>query len=487
MNKWKTSMAAASGVLVVLSLTAAVTPYGQGVSFARPVPTASGPGKRPTPSPGGSAPAAPTGTPTPSPTTSPTSSPTPRPSPSPTRPHPHKSSRPHPHKHPRPHPHKHPRPHPHKHPRPHPKRKPWPVTLVLRTVPPLPGVEFSLDGTRYTVGPQGTVSVTMEHDRTPHTLAVLSTNVDLGSHHYAFYRWTGQPWPDEAYQPTVTALPWRADHTIEVSFAAECKVTPSFTDQNGRAIAPASLSSVQVQSQTGQDYRLPLSGAAWLPCTAPTLTPSGPQSRPVSYRLKELVSEGANIANDGQESFTPVKDAHPILTGYYFNLAVQVQDAFLGGSAGRSVTLTLPDGRTAAARLDAAGQASFEHLPRASYSVSSTGGGVAMAKTIRLSRDGTVALRMISDDDLGLGLLCLLLFLLAPFTPAAVRAVRRRGTTGPTPGGADPGGADPGGDPAGPGPGPAPVAPTGAGPDAEPGADSGAPADAPQAGTEPRS
>ena len=58
--------------------------------------------------------------------------------------------------------------------------------------------------------------------------------------------------------------------------------------------------------------------------------------------------------------------------------------------------------------------------------ITSGGGGVAMAKTVRLSRDSSVALQMISDDDLGLGALCLLLFLLVPFAPAAVRAVLRR-------------------------------------------------------------
>ena len=388
MTAWKTSLTAAGGVLALLSLTAVDTTHGQGASFARPVPTMSA--------------SATAGTPTPSPT----------------RPHPHKTVRPHPHKHLR--------PHPHKHPRPHPKRKPWPVTLVLRTVPPLPGVVFSLDGRTYTTGPQGTVGVTMEHNLTMHTLAVVSTDVDIRTRRYTFYRWTGQRLPDEAYTPTVTALPWRADHTIDASFATECRVTPSYTDQDGQAIAPASLSSARVQSQTGQDYPLPLTGAAWLPCTAPTLTPVGPQSQPITYRLKALVTEGANIANDGQEAFAPIKDAHPILTGYYFNLGVRIRDAFLGGSAGRSVTLTLPDGRTAAARLNAAGQASFEHLPRASYSITSGGGGVAMAKTVRLSRDSSVALQMISDDDLGLGALCLLLFLLVPFAPAAVRAVLRR-------------------------------------------------------------
>ncbi|QMU77343.1 hypothetical protein GXW83_18200 [Streptacidiphilus sp. PB12-B1b] len=327
-------------------------------------------------------------------------------------------------------------------------------------MPPLPGVVFGLDGTTYTTGPQGTVSVTMEHDRTAHTLAVVSTSVDIGTHRYAFYRWTGQRRPDEAYRPAVTALPWRTDHTIDASFAAECRVAFSYADQNGRAIASASLSSAQVQSQTGQDYTLPLTGATWLPCTAPTLMPVGPRSQPITYRLKALVTEGANIANDGQEAFTPLRDAHPILTGYYFDLRVQVQDAFLGGPAGRSVMLRLPDGRMAAARLDAAGRASFGHLPRASYSVTSTGGGVAMAKTIRLSQESTVAVRMISDDDLGLGALCLLLFLLAPFMPAAVRAVRRRrGARGrPQGGGAPDGGA------ADTGPEPQPAAPPSAAP-----------------------
>lgn len=340
-------------------------------------------------------------------------------------PSPSKTPRPHPHKSVRPHPHKHPRPHPHKHPRPHPKRKPWPISLVLRTVPALPGIELSLDGTDYTTGPQGTATVTMEHDRTGHTLKLLTSAVSVRGRRYSFFRWTGQRDPAEAYQTTVTGLPWRADHTITVSFATECRVTPSFTDQNGARLDPASFSAVDLRSETGQTYKLSPLGASYLPCSAPLLDPSGPASDPIVYRLNTLTTQDTNVANDGQQAFSPVTDPHPVFIGYYYDLSVSAQDAFFGTKAGRDAVITGPNGTKDRAAFSASGVATFTHLPRGTYSVA-VGGGIGVAKTVRVSRNLTASMQVIDGTDLGAGAACGILFVLVPFVPSILRGRRRR-------------------------------------------------------------
>jgi len=406
---------AVSAVLAsaVLSLALGGTAYSLGSAGFSPT-------TGPTPSATRTATASSTGTATASASATPSHSGTPRPT---------KTPRPHPHKTVRPHPHKHPRPHPHKHPRPHPKRKPWPISLVLRTVPELPGIELSLDGTDYTTGPQGTVTVTMEHDRSGHTLKLLTSAVSVRGHRYSFYRWTGQRDPAEAYQTTVTDLPWRADHTITVSFATECRVAPSFTDQNGARLDPASFSSVTLRSQTGQNYRLSPLGASYLPCSAPLLDPSGPSSDPIVYRLTTLTTQDTNVANDGQQAFSPVTDPHPVLIGYYYDLSVTAEDAFFGAKAGRDAVLTGPDGTSTRAAFSASGVATFTHLPRGTYSVA-VHGGIGLTKTVRVSRDLTASMQVIDGTDLGAGAACGLVFVLAPFLPAILR--RRRGRRRPT-------------------------------------------------------
>lgn len=327
---------------------------------------------------------------------------------------------------PRPHPHKHPRPHPHKHPRPHPKRKPWPITLVLRTVPALPGIVLSVGGTDYTAGPQGTVTVTMEHDDVGHTLKLLTGAVSIRGRRYVFYRWTGQRDPAEAYQTTVTNLPWRADHTITVSFATECRVVPSYTDQNGARLDPASLTSVTLRSQTGQSYSLSPRSAGYLPCSAPLLDPAGPASEPIVYRLAALRTQGTNIANSGQQAFSPLTDPRPDFIGYYYDLSVTGQDAFFGVRAGGHAAVVIePDGTSVRAAFSASGVATFRHLPRGTYTVSITG-GIGMAKTVRVSRDLTASLQVIDGIDLSAGAVCGLVFVLAPFLPAILRSRRRR-------------------------------------------------------------
>jgi len=326
------------------------------------------------------------------------------------------------------------RPHPHKAPaqpkRAHPKRKQWPVNVVLRTVPALSGVRFSVDGGIYTTGADGTVVVTKEHDFTPHTLALLTPQITIADHRYSFARWSGQRDPNQAYRTLVTGLPWRADYAITAAFTQQCPVAPAFTDQHGVGIDSADLTSATLKSDTGQLTALPVSGTTWLTCTVALYSGGTLTTRPVVYRLQSLMTSGTNIVDAGRQSFDPAANATPVFVGYFYDLTVTAHDALFGGNSGDTAAVTGPDNVRHLLALAPSRTAVFRHLPRGAYTVTVSGGGIGLSKTLRLSRDTSADLDVVSAGDMGAGvsggaLFALTLPLLARHRRARLRRMLR--------------------------------------------------------------
>jgi hypothetical protein len=286
--------------------------------------------------------------------------------------------------------------------RPHPKRKAWPVNVQIRTVPALPGTRFAVDGQIFTAGADGTVTVTLQHDFTQHTLALLTPTITEVDHRYTFYRWEGQRDPNQAFRTVVTGLPWRAAYAITASFSQQCPVTPAFTDEHGVPLDLSTLDSASVRSDTGQVSALPVRGTSWLTCSVPVYAGGSLVNRPLGYRLQSVMTGGTNVVDSGKQSFLPSGNPRPTFVGLFYNLTVTAHDALFGGTTGRQAVLTGPDNRQHTVAFRQGDTATFSHLPRGDYSLTVSGSsGVALSKPIRLSRDSTADVAVVTGADLG--------------------------------------------------------------------------------------
>ncbi|HEU5356642.1 MAG TPA: hypothetical protein VFU65_19385 [Actinocrinis sp.] len=293
-------------------------------------------------------------------------------------------------------------------------------------MPALPSVRFSVDGRIFTAGADGTVAVSLEHDFTQHTLALLTPTFTTAAHRYTFYRWEGQRDPNQAYRTVVTGLPWRAPYAITASFAEQCPVTPTFTDQHGVPLDVSALDSATVRSDTGQISALPVRGTSWLTCAVPVYAGGALVTRPLGYRLQSLMTGGTNVVDAGKQSFHPAGNPRPAFVGLFFNLTVSAHDALFGGPAGNEAVLTGPDHRRHTAAFPASQHAAtFSHLPRGDYSLTVSGAsGVALSKPIRLSRDAAADVAVMTGADLGSTAACG--SILAVSLPLVARHRRRR-------------------------------------------------------------
>jgi hypothetical protein len=300
--------------------------------------------------------------------------------------------------------------------RPHPHRKPWPITVTIQTVPALPGVRLAFDGRALVTNAAGTASYTAEHNFARHTLSLVDTTQIQPARRYRFARWAGQRDPNQAFRPTVTGLPMRANYTVTAAFTVQYPITASLVDQHGTALDLSRVSALTIKSDTGQVLRMPTTGVLWLDGTVPDYRKSALVESSVYYSVQSLVMGGTNIVDAGRQRFTPAKGATVVVTGQVHDLTITARDALFRDPLGTWALVTGPDGRTQAVRFSASHSVTLHNLPRGVYHVTVAGArGVVLDEQVGLSRDQAMRIAVLSTSDvatIGTALAALALVLL---------------------------------------------------------------------------
>ena len=279
--------------------------------------------------------------------------------------------------------------------------QPWPVTITIRTVPPLPGIRFTFDGSAVTTGVHGKASVTERHDFSHHTLRLVHTRIGWRGRRYRFVRWAGQRDPNQAFVPTVRGLPMRASYTVTAAFAADCPVTPSFSYQWGGPLDPARISAVTLRASTGQEQSLSARGVTWLECQIPVYRDGTLSSRPVLYSVQSITVAGTNVTSAGAQRFEPDHDPRPSLVGYFHDLTISAHDALFGNAAGSEAVVTMPDHSVRTLALGAGHRLILRNLPQGDYQVMVKAGGAQIpTQNVRLSHNQVVDLTAVSPADM---------------------------------------------------------------------------------------
>jgi hypothetical protein len=279
--------------------------------------------------------------------------------------------------------------------------QPWPITITIRTVPSLPGVRFVFDGTPIVTGPQGSTSVTEQHNFSAHSLTLADTKLSASGRQYTFVRWAGQRDPDQAFRPTVQGLPMRANYTVTASFAIMCQVSPRLAQQNGVALPVNRVSQISVRNNLGQPATLRPSGTTWLPCSWPVYRDSLLSSTDLEYSVQSMLVSGSNAVHVGVERFKPSRMPNPELTGYFYALTITAHDAIFGGAVGGYALLTMPDRTVRRVWLGPRHIATVGNLPQGNYQVQIKARGASISpQTFRLSKDQTANLAAVTRGDI---------------------------------------------------------------------------------------
>jgi hypothetical protein len=276
----------------------------------------------------------------------------------------------------------------------------WPVTITVRTVPPLAGVRFQFDGQPVVTNASGVATITEQHNFGLHTLALVQTQLVTANRQYHFARWAGQRDPNQAFIDTVRGLPMRADYTVTAGFTVSCPVSPRLVEQTGIVLAPARVSELSVLSDLGQPATLRTSGVSWLPCAAPAYRGSQLSLRDLQYSVQTMLVSGINVVHAGLERFSPISTPAPKITGYFYSLRMTAHDALFGGGVGSYALLTMPNHTVRKVEFGPTHVVTLRNLPLGTYQVTVKAGGASIAgQDVRLSHDQTADLTAVSTYD----------------------------------------------------------------------------------------
>ena len=274
------------------------------------------------------------------------------------------------------------------------------AAIQIQTVPPLPGLRFTLGTASALTGPDGVAALPVPQAGTYELLSDLNpaTSADP-TVKASFVRWVANVFT--ANRSIDVTGP--ATYIIGLSVAYRANI--KYVDLNNQPVDPSLISDAEFSTGTGTNdvvlnAQTKLSDVWW---TAATTIRAGQNLLPsaVTYRVLSVKMHGADVVNRGQQSWTPTENGTWTVQVLLYGLTVRTEDALLGGAVSGKMDLTYPNGDVTSKSVGSDGTVVFDNLPRGVYKLS-LGSSLTPPTQVALSRPQSATLRVITYIDLGL-------------------------------------------------------------------------------------
>ncbi len=271
-----------------------------------------------------------------------------------------------------------------------------PAVLTVSTVPPLEGVNFSLDGRVFSTAANGTAQITVSESGV-HQLEVLPWSTP--SSRATFIRWK-----NGIFEPS-RSVEIPRDRSLEAGFNLEHLVRPTFVSLEDQPVSAERVSEVTLKSSYGAAVSFGGVHPVWLQASQVVRRTTGLEAKEISYALESVEIDGSNVVNRGQQRFLVNRKGIWEIELLLYHARFQAVDAVFGFPLGTGVTLEYPDGDKKFLRFGAADEVKIGPLARGLYKVQVVGArGMAPLTPVALSRDQAVELKVLSRLDMGVGL-----------------------------------------------------------------------------------
>jgi hypothetical protein len=299
-----------------------------------------------------------------------------------------------------------------------------PARTAIYTVPPVPGLNFKLNGQTYEADENGVANLEVNTSGV-FTLEVLPIDEEglPPNIRMEFARWNDNVFTQkrQVYFPR--------DRRLEVGFTVSYRVNQEFFDTKGEPVDPSRIDSLTVRG-VGNTFTFDKAGPIWLPANRLTRRVGERlESEEILYYFREIIVDGANVVNKSEQRFRiRPDDVWPVQVLLY-SARFSARDAMFRFPIGKGIELTLPDGHVEEFLFNSENaEVVVPGLARGSYSARITGaGGSAPPTPVHLSRDQSIELLMLSYLDIaliiGIPLLIALAFLFIG-RPSWLRVIR---------------------------------------------------------------
>jgi hypothetical protein len=293
------------------------------------------------------------------------------------------------------------------------------LTLTVKTVPALEGLDFTLGGHTYTTPKSGVVAIPIA---APGTYSLVAPR----QHHARGIRAAFSRWGDDSFDTNRTVTVDRS-RTLEVGYGVSFLRGLSFfdcvradkplmrtgcEDNYTRPVPQKRVTTVSLASSVGETFPFRSNQRRWLEGVRVARRLTSLEETPITYSVMRVIVGGSDVVNQAQQRFYLSRDVRPqgrlSLADKTLRIRLSLYDAhfsthdlLLRGPIGQVLQLTYPDGRKRDEPLHH-GEASLHSMPRGLYQVKvKTGAGIPMEVPVSHSKNQDVQLKVISYADVG--------------------------------------------------------------------------------------
>jgi hypothetical protein len=269
-----------------------------------------------------------------------------------------------------------------------------PVDVRVQTVPPIPGLGFSLGGQNFVAGPDGLADIKIGVAG-EYQLTVLVDQYNNPDQHIEFARWM-----EETYKPyQVIQVP--TGNVIQVGLNVFQKVGASFVDLAGFPVDPGRIKQFTIRSAQGDQFTFTDGQLHMIPSSRVARFQEGLVATPLQYSVTSMMVDGSNVVNKSQQQFFVHPNDTWQISLILYSLSVRANDGLFGSAVGKSINLVYPDGHVQNYPFDQSGIVMIHSLARGNYQVQVMNSkGLKQVIPVALSRSQTVVINVPTDFDL---------------------------------------------------------------------------------------
>jgi hypothetical protein len=264
-----------------------------------------------------------------------------------------------------------------------------PEPSVVRTVPPVAGVTFTVGGSSFTTDGAGRVVLPLRPD------VPLFEQVRVGEARVgptvkaSFGRWYGRV----------------RSNNVTATMGYHYRIHLSLSGPPGAALGPESISHVRLKSSTGQAITIrsdEIDDPLWVAGTRVVALGGGLESKDIEYSVASVRVRGAEAVNRGEQRFVPRTTRVFRIATLWYRVRFTSRDLLFNSPIGSALVLTYPDGSVDRITFDQGAEVTLPAIPRGRYTVKVDAPGTSFTRPFSLSKDQTVDLEVLSYVDTAL-------------------------------------------------------------------------------------
>jgi hypothetical protein len=276
-----------------------------------------------------------------------------------------------------------------------------PLELVIETLPPIPGMRFSLNDDLVETGVDGLAHIELDTLGT-YPLKVLLPEVEPSQTDTLI---EFERWGDAVFQPEREVVV-RGDTRLQAGFDLSHRVGQQFVDLDGGPVDDSRIDTLTLKSSYGSTHTFEDGQPQWLQANRIARRSTGLEVTPVQYSVESVIIDGTNVVNRYQQRFFLEPEDTWTIELLLYSAVVTAKDAIFGFPLGEGITVEYPNATVESLKFNADNEVYLGPLARGSYKLQVTGvGGVAPPTPVALSRDQEVVLKVLSVFDISVGLI----------------------------------------------------------------------------------